>query len=59
MKRVYFIGEMDLECSYLASILLITEATTGGVLQKKVFLRILQNSQKNTCEKTSLPEPLF
>ena len=49
MKRVYFIGEMDLECSYLTSILLITEATTGGVLQKKVFLRILQNSQKNTC----------
>ena len=26
-----------------------TEAATGGVLSKKVFLEISQNSQKNTC----------
>ena len=27
----------------------IPEAATGGVLQKKVFLKIMQISQKNTC----------
>ena len=26
-----------------------SEAATGGVLQKKVFLKILQNSQGNVC----------
>ena len=26
-----------------------SEAATGGVLSKKVFLEILQNSQENTC----------
>ena len=26
-----------------------SEAATGGVLWKKVFYQILQNSQKNTC----------
>ena len=25
------------------------EATTGGVLQEKVFLETLQNSQESTC----------
>ena len=33
--------------------LLISEAATGGVLRKKVFLKILQNSQENTCAKVS------
>ena len=28
---------------------LCTEAATGGVLQKKVFLEILQNSQEIIC----------
>ena len=28
---------------------LFAEAATGGVLWKKVFLKILQNSQENTC----------
>ena len=28
---------------------LSSEAATGGVLLKKVFLEILQNSQQNTC----------
>ena len=28
----------------------MTEATTGGVLYEKVLLKILQNSQKNTCK---------
>ena len=26
-----------------------SEAATGAVLQKKVFLKILQNSQENIC----------
>ena len=29
------------------------EAATGGVLQEKVFLKILQNSQENTCATVS------
>ena len=33
--------------------LLISEAATGGVLRKKVFLKILQNSQENTCARVS------
>ena len=28
---------------------LISEAATGGVLYKNLFLQILQNSQENTC----------
>ena len=31
----------------------VTEAATGGVLIKKVFLGILQNSQENTCVRVS------
>ena len=31
----------------------ITEATTRGVLLKKVFLKVLQNSQENTCARVS------
>ena len=31
----------------------ITEAATGGVLYKKVFLKLLQNSQENTCVSVS------
>ena len=30
-----------------------SEAPTGGVLYKKVFLEIAQNSQKNTCARDS------
>ena len=30
-----------------------TDATTRGVLYKKVFLKILQNSQENTCTRVS------
>ena len=30
-----------------------TEATTGSVLEEKVFLEILQNSQENTCARVS------
>ena len=30
-----------------------SETATRGVLCKKVFLEILQNSQKNTCERAS------
>ena len=31
----------------------LTEAATGGVLYKKVFLKISQNSQKSTCVRVS------
>ena len=27
-----------------------SEAATGGFLYKKLFLKILQNSQENTCD---------
>ena len=30
-----------------------TEAAFGGVLYKKVFLKIVQNSQENTCVRDS------
>ena len=30
-----------------------TEAATRGVLQKKVFFKMLQNSQENTCARVS------
>ena len=30
-----------------------TEVATGAVLQKKVFLKILQNSQENNCARVS------
>ena len=32
---------------------LATEAATAGVLYKKVFLKISQNSQENTCSRAS------
>ena len=32
---------------------LIAEAATRGVLEKKVFIEILQNSQENTCDRVS------
>ena len=31
----------------------ITEAATEGVLWEKMFLKILQNSQENTCARVS------
>ena len=40
------------------SLALFTEAATRGVLCKKLFLEILQNSQENACARASfLPEP--
>ena len=36
-----------------ALLLLLTEAATRGVLCKKVFLEISQNSQENTCARVS------
>ena len=44
---------------FISPLKLITEAATCGVLWKKVFLEILQNSQKNTCTRASfcMPEP--
>ena len=32
----------------------LTEAAIAGVLQEKVFLEILQNSQENTCARVSV-----
>ena len=37
----------------IIAILLPTEAANKGVLYKKVFLEILQNSLENTCAKVS------
>ena len=31
----------------------MSEAVTGGVLEKKVFLEISQNSEENTCTRAS------
>ena len=31
------------------------EAATGGILQEKVFLEILQNSQESNCARVLLP----
>ena len=31
----------------------LSEAATGGILWKKVFLKILQNSRENTCASVS------
>ena len=42
-----------------ASAFNFSEAATGGVLWKKVFLKILQNSQENTCGLKSFQEHLF
>ena len=40
------------------SLALFTEAATRGVLCKKLFLDILQNSQEHGCARASfLPEP--
>ena len=33
--------------------MLVSEAATGGVCQKKVFLEISQNSQENNCARVS------
>ena len=35
------------------TLLLCSEAATGGVLQEKVFLEIQQNSKENTCARVS------
>ena len=32
---------------------LVSEAATGGALYKKVFLKISENSQKNTLDRVS------
>ena len=41
-----------MKCKY-GEYVILSEAATGGVLQEKVFLEILQNSQKNTCASVS------
>ena len=43
---------MFVKCLVLSQ-LLITEAATGGVLQKKIFLETSQNSQEKTCATVS------
>ena len=42
-----------------ASAFSFSEAATGGVLWKKVFLKISQNSQENTCGLRNFQEHLF
>ena len=36
-------------CNFFEYPIVISEAATGGVLWKKLFLEILQNSRENTC----------
>ena len=36
-----------------------SEAATGGILWKKMFLKILQNLQENTCGLQNFQEQLF
>ena len=45
--------EHHAKCSRKLNEKVITEAATGGVLQEKVFLEILQNSPENTCARVS------
>ena len=45
-------------CLNLSEWLLFSEAAYGGVLWKKVFLKILQNSLENTCARVSLLKKL-
>ena len=45
-------------CRYMVDLVFyykqnISEPATGGVLQEKVFLEILQHSQENTCARVS------
>ena len=35
------------------------QAAIGGVLQKKMFLKILQNPQENTHSKKEIPKQVF
>ena len=42
-----------------ASTFSVSEAATGGVQRKKVFLKILQNSRKNTCGLRNFQEQFF
>ena len=51
-KENIFVPDFDL-FSVTNSIVLRPEAATRGVLCKKVFLEILQNSQENTCARVS------
>ena len=46
----YLVGR---EISTISLSLHMTEAATRGVLLKKVFLEISQNSQENTCARVS------
>ena len=48
------IFSMIVACSYLYLVYLVSEAATRGVLCKKVFYEISQNSQENTCARVSI-----
>ena len=48
------IFSMSVACSYLYLVYLVSEAATRGVLCKKVFYEISQNSQENTLRPATL-----
>ena len=51
---VWALSNIQRPLHHVSAVLLeVTEAATGGVLQKNVFLEISQNSQENTCAKVS------
>ena len=48
LQVLYFLSSY-ISYLFLSARMLETEAATRGVLCKKVFLKVLQNSQENTC----------
>ena len=51
---IFWLGSLyDLLCVDKNNITLLAEAAAGGVLWKKVFSEISQNSQENTCASCS------
>ena len=54
-KNTFFAEHLRTTASAFSS----SEAATGGVLGKKVFLKISQNSQENTCGLLNFQKHLF
>ena len=53
-KMVWALSNIQRPLHHVSAVLLeVTEAATGVVLQKNVFLEISQNSQEDTCAKVS------
>ena len=53
-KKIFFTEHLR----SITSAFSFSEAATGGVPRKKVFLKVLQNSQENTCASGNFQEQL-